>query len=182
MRKTLTTILLISLFFFIIISVVYKLSKIEVNPKDLTTGPANSGVIINQNIPEPTGFITDQANLLNPETKTKLNEILTNFNATNKGEVGILTIQNMNGLNIEEFGIRVAEKWKVGKAGIDNGIIIIIAISERKVRIEVGRGSTITDSQAGQILDEKMVPFLKKNDWNNAILEGTNEIINKLNK
>jgi uncharacterized protein len=166
----------------IIITIASSVNPGKIDPTSQTVGPMNSSVITNQNIPEVTGYIDDSANLLDADTKASLTTTLTEFAKTDKGELAILTVPSMNGLNIEEFGIRVGEKWKVGKAGIDNGVIIIIALSERKVRIEVGRGANITDAQAGQILDNKMVPKLKQGDWNGAVKAGTEEIILLMNK
>ena len=165
-----------------IITVIATKINIKADPATLVTGPANSTIITGQEIPDVVGYIDDQAGLLDQTTKDSLTTTLTNFAKTGKGELAILTVKSMNGLNIEEFGIRVGEKWKVGKAGIDNGVIIIVAMGERKVRIEVGRGADITDAQAGQILNNVMVPKLKLNDWKGAITDGSNSIIQLMNK
>jgi len=76
------------------------------------------------------------------------------------------------------IGIKIAEKWKVGDKIKNDGIILIIAVKERKIRIEVGYGSEekINDAKAGRILDEEIIPFLKKNDWNNGITAGVLKI------
>lgn len=166
----------------IIITIASKAKTPNIDPESQTVGPMNSGVIASQDIPDVIGFVNDSANILNETTKASLISTLTEFTKTNKGEIAVLTVKSMNGLNIEEFGIRVGEKWKVGKAGIDNGVIIIIAYGERKIRIEVGRGANITDAQAGQILDSVMVPKLKLSDWNGAVQDGVNSIITLMNK
>jgi uncharacterized protein len=179
--KTIHTILLFLALAFIILMLVLS-SKTKVDPKTITAGPANSGVIVNQNIPDVVGYVDDSANILDTSTKVSLTALLTEFAKGTKGEIAVLTVPSINGLTIEEFAIRVGEKWKVGKAGIDNGVIVIIALNERKVRIETGRGANITDAQAGQILDNKMVPKLKQGDWNGAIQDGVQEIILLMNK
>ena len=153
----------------------------DINSRTQPTEPINSPTIQNQDIPNATAFINDYANLLPQSTFLELETTLKNFSENGKGEIAILTVKSMNGLNIDEFAIRVAEKWKVGKKGIDNGIIMIIAVSERKVKIETGRGSSITDGQAGEILDTYMVPLLKQNKWKEAIIAGTNALIAKIN-
>lgn len=158
------------------------LKPLNIDPKSQMTGPVNSGVLEGQNIPEVIGFVNDHANLLNESTKSKLETTLKTFSESKKGELVILTVTTMNGLSIDEFGIRVGEKWKVGHAGIDNGIIMIISTGERKVKIEVGRGSEITDAQAGQILDTYMVPLLKQDKWAEAIIAGTEALITLINK
>ena len=166
----------------IIITIASKIDTSNVDPQSQLIGPAYSAIISGQEIPNVTGYVDDSANLLDAATIASLTTTLTDFAKSNKGELAILTVKSMNGLTIEEYGIRVAEKWKVGKAGVDNGIIMIIALSERKVRIEVGRGANITDAQAGAILDNTMVPKLRNSDWKGAIVDGTQAIIQLMNK
>lgn len=158
------------------------LSNLKVDPQTQITGPANSGVIAGQDIPEAQNYVNDNANIIDATTEATLNTNLKAVSDNGKAEIAILTVNSMNGLSIEEFAIRVMEKWKVGKAGKDNGIIIIIAVQERKVRIETGRGSTISDSQAGNVLDTSMVPLLRNNNWSGAITAGVDALITLANK
>lgn len=146
------------------------------------TGPAESGVIANQNIPDPTGYVLDNAEVIDATTEAQLVTKLTAFAKSGHGELAVVTVKSLNGLSVEEFGIRLAEKWKVGKQGKDDGVILIISSGDRKVRIEVGRGSVITDAQAGEILANSIVPKLKKNDWSGAISDGIVAIINVASK
>lgn len=172
----------LGLFLVVLITVITFNTDTNIDPNSQLTGPINSSIIQNQDIPEATGFVNDYGNIINEVIEARLESTLKLHSESNGTEIAILTVNSMNGLTIEEYGIRVGEKWKVGKNEIDNGAIIIIAVSERKVRIEVGRGLNITDAQAGQILDEKMIPFLKNNKWEQAIEAGINELILRTTK
>lgn len=80
--------------------------------------------------------------------------------------------QSLDGDTIENFAVRLFEQWKIGKKGKDNGVLLLIAINERKLRIEVGYGleSTITDGKAGEIIREVITPEFKKNNYYEGIL------------
>lgn len=121
-------------------------------------------------VPEAKGYVNDYAEILSPETEAILESELKTF----KPEIAILTIKDLSGLSIEEYGIKVAEAWKVGDADKDDGIVLIISTNDRKVRIEVGYGSEgkINDAKAGRILDENIIPNFKNGDWESGILEG----------
>lgn len=122
------------------------------------------------NLPEAKGYVNDYADILSPETEAKLEADLKEY----KPEIAVLTVKSLNGLNIDEYGIRIGNAWKTGDAEKDDGVIFIIATEDRKVKIEVGTGSEvkINDAKAGRILDESVVPHLKNDDWERGILEG----------
>lgn len=132
--------------------------------------------------PEPTNYVVDSAGVLDPSTVTTLNETLKNFDGT--AQIAVAVIDTTAPYSIEQYGIKLADKWKVGYEGRDNGAIIILAVQDRKVRLEIGKGleGDITDGQAGEIVDTAMIPYLKNNDWDNALISGVNAIIQKLNK
>lgn len=146
-----------------------------------TDSSLQSTVIPGQEIPVPTGYVNDTAGVLSAETVSTNEAKLTAFASSGKGEVAVLIVKSLNGLSIEEYGIRVGEAWKVGKYGVDNGNILIISVGDRKVRIETGSGSSITDGQAKQILSDSIVPFLKNSDWNGGVTSGVDAIIKASN-
>lgn len=119
-------------------------------------------------IPPPTGFVNDFAGLLTKEEVAKISRDLELYKASTSNDIRILIVENLQGLPISEFSIKVAEAWKIGKKGKDNGIIITIAKSERKIRIEAGRGleGRLTDAVTGQIIRKQMKPSMK--DWKTA--------------
>lgn len=146
-----------------------------------TDSSLQSTVIPGQDIPTPTSYVNDTAGVLSASTVSDNETKLSAFASSGKGEVAVLIVKSLNGLSIEEYGIRVGEAWKVGKYGVDNGNILIISTGDRKVRIETGSGSNITDGQAKQILSASIVPSLKNNDWDGAVSSGVDALIKASN-
>lgn len=134
-------------------------------------------------LPEATGYVVDTAGVLKDETKQKVEAILKELDPI--AQVAVVTAETYQPYGDEkEYTIELAEKWKPGYKGKDNGIIFFIATKDRRVRIEVGRGleSVINDSKAGRILDEAVVPFLRNNDWNGGVLSGVEAIKKEVTK
>lgn len=132
--------------------------------------------------PEPTNYVVNSNGALKRELVDLLNGDLKGFDG--RAQIAVLVLDSTAPLTIEEYGIKLAEKWKVGYQGKDNGAIIIIATKDRKVRIEVGKGleGDITDAKAGRILDEQMVPYLKQNNWDAAVATGVEALKKELTK
>lgn len=128
--------------------------------------------------PAPTDYVVDDTGVLSIQQLSNLEILLHNSDNKSKEQIGVLIINTTNPLTIEQYSIRLAEKWKVGYQGVDNGALIVLAVQDRKVRIEVGNGlqGTLTDIQAQHILDTDMVPKLKNSDWYGAIVAGINGI------
>lgn len=149
----------------------------NIQPPITDTSLINTGVVVDQNIPEITGYVVDNSNLLDTLAEGMLISKLKRHADNGNGQITVLTIKTLNGLSIEEYAIQVENKRQTEKVGQDKEIIIIVATDERKVRIQVGNNVKVTDEQAGQILDNTMVPLLKKADWVGAINAGVNELI-----
>lgn len=126
--------------------------------------------------PEPTGYVVDEARVLKPETVNTLNNELKNYDS--KAQIAVVMIKTTSPLVIEDYSIKLAEKWKPGYKGKDNGVIFLVATDDRKDRIEVGRGleGTLTDLQAQQILDNIVKPSFKNNNWDQGVLDGVHAI------
>ncbi len=131
------------------------------------------------NLPEPTNYVVDQGRgtgltpgILSQATVDALNADLKTFDG--KAQIAVAIVETTQPESIEGYGIRLADKWKVGYKGKDNGVIIILAVKDRKVRIEVGRGleEVVPDAVAGRIIRDVMTPSLKKGDWDTAIKDG----------
>ncbi len=131
-------------------------------------------------IPErPLGRVSDYAKILKPEEVSTLEAILSNYERETTNQIVIVIFNSLEGWDIEDFSIRLAEKWKIGQKGRDNGIIILVALSERKIRIEVGYGleGAVPDITARDIIDRKIVPYFKKADYFNGLREGVDSLI-----
>ena len=124
--------------------------------------------------PRLSGRVNDLAQVMSPESRQQLEQRLSEFERDTSNQVVVLTIPSLQGDNIEQFSIRVAETWKIGQKGRDNGILLIVAQSERKVRIEVGMGlqGILPDLAAGQIIRDIMRPHLKNDNYDQGISAG----------
>lgn len=132
--------------------------------------------------PEPTNYVVDDAGALKPETVTSLNASLKAYD--HNSQIAVLVVKTTAPLEYTDYAWKVFEKWGVGDKEKNNGVLLLLVTEDRKVRIEVGKGAegNITDAEAGRILDEKMIPFLKNSDWDNAVVAGVEEIKNKLSQ
>ncbi len=130
-------------------------------------------------VPPLAGRINDLAGVLSTETESRIELSLAGLEQSDSTQVAVLTMKSIEGVPIEEFGIKVAEKWKVGRKGLDNGVILIVALEERTVRIEVGRGleGKLTDLMAGRIIRNEIVPRFREGDFDGGILAGVNAIV-----
>jgi len=110
------------------------------------------------------GRVLDEMNLLTPSEKEWLEQDITSLEAETKSQIGIAIIKSLQGRTIEEAGIAIARTWWIGQKWLDNGLLILIAPTEREMRIEVGRGleGVITDVISNRIIDEKITPEFKK--------------------
>ena len=102
-------------------------------------------------VPALRGRVNDYAGMLSPATVQDLEQKLAALEQSDSTQIVVLTIPTLGGDALEDFSIRVAEAWRVGQKGVDNGIIFLIARQERKIRIEVGRGleGKLTDLVSG---------------------------------
>ncbi|GAB4424281.1 MAG: TPM domain-containing protein [Thermodesulfovibrionales bacterium] len=130
-------------------------------------------------VPKLQGYVNDYARMLSPEAKTKLEAELRVFEQTDSTQIVILTIPSLEGEVLEDFSIKVAESWKIGQKGKDNGIIFIAVKQERKMRIEVGRGleGRLTDLMAGRIIDLVIKPRFKRGDFDGGFIAGVSSLI-----
>lgn len=130
-------------------------------------------------IPALKGYVNDYANMISPAARTKLAQELREFERTDSTQIVILTVTSLEGQPIEDYSIRVAEAWKIGHKGKDNGIIFIVAKEERKMRIEIGRGleGRLTDLTAGRIIDLVVKPRFKRGDFSGGFVAGVAALI-----
>ena len=130
-------------------------------------------------LPQLKGHVNDYAGMLSSEDAAKLELRLSEFEKTDSTQLVILTIETLDGLSVEDYGIRLADEWKIGRSGRDNGVILIVSKSERKIRIEAGRGleGKLTDLVSGRIIRNIMAPAFKSGDFSAGIVAGTDAIV-----
>src|SRR5215467_7584638 len=125
-------------------------------------------------VPPLRGRVNDLARLLSHEQSTRLEEQLTRFEQQTGHQIAVLTIPSLEGDALEDFSIRVAEAWKIGQKGFDNGAILLIVRDDRKLRIEVGYGleGVLPDAIASRIIREIIVPRFRENDFAGGMESG----------
>jgi uncharacterized protein len=130
-------------------------------------------------IPKLQGYVNDYAGMISPSAKLKIEEGLRAFEQSDSTQIVILTIPSLEGENLEEFGIKVAETWKIGQQVKDNGVLFIVSKQERKIRIEVGRGleGKLTDLMSGRIIDQVIKPRFKQADFDGGFIAGVSSLI-----
>ena len=130
-------------------------------------------------VPGYSGYVNDYAILITEKDKASMEGVAKEVEEKTGAQIAVLTVKSMSPYtSIDEFGMAVAEKWKVGEKDKDTGIIIILAMEERKVRIEVGYGleGIINDAKAGRIIDNTMMPYFRGGDFSAGLRRGVFKI------
>jgi len=130
-------------------------------------------------VPTLRGRINDYAGMLSPQTARSLEQKLATFERETSNQVVLLTIPSLQDETIEGFAIKTGDAWKIGQQDKGNGVMLILAQKERKIRIEVGNGlqGALPDITAGQIIRNVMAPHLKSGNFDAGISAGLDAII-----
>lgn len=134
---------------------------------------------IKEYFPKLEGRVIDKAELLSNTTKNNLNTILYKHEQESSNQIVVVTLNSLNGYDISDFTYQLGRYWEIGQKDKNNGVILLISIEERKIRIDVGYGleGSLTDKIAHEIIEYKLKPKFKINDFDSGVLEATNEII-----
>ncbi|MBP6031668.1 MAG: TPM domain-containing protein [Sphingobium sp.] len=132
-----------------------------------------------QQFPALSGRVVDAANLLSPAQEISLEAKLTRLEQQSQRQLVVVTIADLGGYDIADYGFRLGDHWGIGDKGRDDGALLIIAPQERKVRIEVGYGleGVLTDALSGRIIRNSIVPHFKQGDYPGGIMAGTDELV-----
>ncbi len=130
-------------------------------------------------VPPLTGRVVDQTGTLSAGDIDTLTQKLKNLEARKGSQVAVLIVPTTQPETIEQFSIRVAEAWKIGRRKIDDGALLVVAKNDHKLRIEVGYGleGALTDVTARRIIDEVIVPHFRSGDFAGGISAGVDRII-----
>ncbi len=138
------------------------------------------------NIPEkPQHYVVDLAGIINDTVKHRLNGYLQELEQKTTAQMVVLTIPDLGGDSIEDLSITIAnDKWKLGQKGKDNGVLFLIALKNRKYRIEVGYGleGVLPDSLVGSLGRKLLVPYFRKGDYSDGIYATTLAVANIIAK
>lgn len=125
------------------------------------------------------GRVVDEAALLSGEQKARINTDLEALENKTTDQLVVVTLKSLQGLPIEDFGYKLGRHWGIGQAGKDNGVLLVVAPKERKVRIEVGRGleGTLPDAMAKIIIENAILPRFRAGDYPGGISAGLRDIV-----
>ena len=129
--------------------------------------------------PALSGRVVDEAGILDQTTRAELTTKLADLEAKNTDQLVVVTLQSLQGGTIEDFGVGLGRHWQIGQKDKNNGVLLIVAPSERKVRIEVGYGleGTLTDAVAKFIIEQSILPRFRAGDMPGGIVRGADDII-----
>jgi uncharacterized protein len=140
----------------------------------LVTGPA-----LAQSFPALSGRVVDAANILPPDQEAALTAKLAALEQQTTRQLVVATVPDLEGYDIAEYGYKLGDSWKIGQKGENNGMILLVAPNERRVRIEVGPGleAIVPDVLASRIIRNEIVPRFKAGDYPGGIEAGTDQLI-----
>ena len=132
-----------------------------------------------QTFPQLTGRVVDQADLLRPEQELDLTSKSEALEAQTGRQFVVATVKSLEGRTIEDYGYRLGRHWKIGDEKKDDGVLLLVAPNEKKVRIETGYGARVflTDAVSSVIVRESILPRFKANDMGGGIVAGADQII-----
>jgi uncharacterized protein len=132
-----------------------------------------------QSFPKPVGYVNDFAGVVNERARDSMEALITAVREKTGAEIAVVTVPTIEPYgSIEEYSVELATQWGVGKKGEDNGIVLLLAMKERRMRIEVGYGleDVIPDGLAGQIQDKSIIPAFRAGDYGAGLLRGVEAV------
>ena len=132
--------------------------------------------------PALTGRVVDGANILSAQTRASLTAKLEALEAKTSRQLVVVTVPSLQGYEIEDYGYQLGRVWGIGEKGRDNGVLLIVAPNERRVRIEVGYGleGVLTDALSTVILQAQVLPRFRTGDFEGGVVAGSDALIEQL--
>jgi len=130
-------------------------------------------------VPPLKARVNDYAHMLSPATRQQLESVLASLENEESTQLAVLTINSLEGENLEQFSLKVVEKWQLGQKGADNGALLLIAKNDRKIRIEVGYGleGTLTDLICGRIIRDIITPQFRSGNFDQGVINGVSAMV-----
>ena len=134
---------------------------------------------ISEYFPKLEGRVVDQANLLTPAVKKDIDAILKEHERKTSNQIVVVILKSLNGYTIEEYSYQLGRFWQIGQKDKNNGVLLVVSMDEKKVRIEIGYGleGALTDKIAHEIVNYTIKPNFKANQYELGILKAVNEIM-----
>ena len=144
--------------------------------------PAASTAPAGYDFPVLTGRVVDSANLLPMADRTALTDKLTALEKRTGHQVVVVTIRSLGGHEIADYGVTLGRTWGIGRKDVNDGVLLIVAPNERKVRIEVGYGleKALRDEEAAAIINQAILPAFKAGDFPRGIAAGVDGVIREI--
>lgn len=138
---------------------------------------------LQRDLPSLNEPVIDQANLLSPAEKQAISQRILNLHNAGKGQIGVVIVPTTGQEDIFDYSMRVAEAWQLGSAKRDNGLLMTIAVNDRRIQILTGYGleGVLPDIVAGRIINDKITPYFKQGQYAQGIDSGLTEIERILN-
>jgi uncharacterized protein len=135
-----------------------------------------------QDFPRLTGRVVDAANIIPPADEAALTQKLEAVETASSRQLVVATVPSLEGNDIADYGYQLGRHWGIGQKGANNGILLLVAPNERKVRIDVGYGlePIMTDALSHQIITQQILPAFKRGDYPGGINAGADAIIEQL--
>ena len=123
--------------------------------------------------------VHDEAKILKQETVDNLENELTNYEDSTSNQIAIVTVSSLDGEPIENYSLRVAEEWKLGRKDNDNGVLLVIAVDDHKIRIEVGYGleGVLTDALCSRIIRNELAPAFRQDKYDEGVTNAVHAIV-----
>jgi uncharacterized protein len=130
------------------------------------------------NLPPPDGYVNDYANLLSDGSRAYLTDLIRRTSEETSAEIAVVTVESLQGLSVEEYANRLFNEWGIGRKDTDNGVLVLVAPTQREMRIEVGYGlePVLPDALAGQIVRTNFLPAFRDDDYEGGIRAGVERI------
>ena len=139
-------------------------------------------------VPPLRARVTDEIGMLTPDQRQKLEGVLADYEAKTGSQIAVLLVASTEPEAIQQYSIRVADAWKLGRKGVDDGVLLVVAKDNpkalRRLRIEAGRGvqGVLTDAQSKRILEDTIAPHFRQQDWYGGLVAGVGAIATLLNQ
>jgi uncharacterized protein len=137
-----------------------------------------------QSFPKPAGRSSDFANVISADVESALDQRIDQLEQKTSSEIAVVTVASLDGMSVEEYANKMFKAWGVGQAKQDNGVLVVVAPSDRSMRIEVGYGleGVLPDGLAGQIIRDDFIPQFRDGNYSGGINTGVNHVIDIVEK
>lgn len=135
-------------------------------------------------IPRPTGYVNDYANVIDSVTLSQLENLLAKIEQATTAQIAVAVMTTIEPDAVEDYAVRMFSEWGIGRKDKDNGILILIAMQERKIRIEVGYGleGAVPDAFAGSVIQDVIAPHFRDDDYSGGVAAGVEAVAERVLK